>query len=210
MKNLLILGAGDFGRESMWVAERMNKNDFQWNLLGFVDDALAGQAVDGYPVLGDIDWLIQYNKPVYAVCAIGSGAVRQSIWNKLSGNPNIQPATLIDPAVIVGRDVTVAPGSIICAGTILAIAVNIGRHCIVNLNCSIGHDTVLEDFATVHPGSNLSGKVRIGTRSFAGTGTKIVQGVSVSPDVTLGAGAVVVRDLEEEGTYVGVPVKKIK
>ena len=208
-EDLVIIGAGDFAREAMWLAERMNEERPQWNLLGFVDDALVGQTVDSWPVLGDIGWLTKYESHVCAACAIGSGKVRQMIWERLKANQNVQAATLIDPTVVIGRGSSVAPGSILCAGTVLTVAVSVGRHCILNLNCTVGHDTVLEDFVTVHPGSNISGKVRIGTRSLAGTGTKIIQGLAIAPDITLGAGAVVNRELTEPGTYVGVPARRI-
>lgn len=209
MRDLVIIGAGDFARETAWIAERMNEQSRQWNLLGFVDDTLAGESVDGYPVLGDVEWLLRSDRKLSAVCAIGTGAVREKIWNRLEQNPGIRPATLVDPAVTVGKDAQISPGCIVCAGTVLAIASRLGPHCIVNLNCTIGHDAVLEPFVTVHPGSNISGRVYLGARTQVGTGTKIIQGHTVAPNVTLGAGAVVVRDILEPGTYVGVPVKKI-
>lgn len=208
-RDLVILGAGDFARETAWVAERINQDRSAWNLLGFVDDMLAGQVVDGYPVLGDVAWLREYPKEIYAVCAVGTGTVRKSIWEKLSENSRILPATLIDPAAIIGKGSVVEEGCIVCAGTVLAIATRLGRHGIINLNCSIGHDAQLAEFVTVHPGVNISGKVEVGACSVIGTGTKIIQGLKIAGQVILGAGAVVCRDIPEPGTYVGVPAHRI-
>jgi len=210
MKDLIIMGAGDFGRETAWVAERMNGKTPTWNILGFVDDGAVGDTVDGYPVLGNVEWLCRYEKEVYVTCAIAGGAIKEKILSSLRGNVNIRAATLMDPSVIVGKGAIVEEGCILCAGTVLAVHSHVCSHCIVNFNCTIGHDTVLRDYCTVHPGCNISGKVSIGSRSLLGTGTKIIQGLHIAPDTVLGAGAVVVRDIIESGTYVGVPVKRIK
>jgi len=212
MRKLIIIGAGDFGREVSWVAERINAASPTWDILGFVDDnpAVQGQTVDGYPVLGTADWLKTLTEETWVVCSIGTGRVRRLVMERVLRQENLRPATLIDPAAIVGRGAEVAEGCVVCAGTVLAIASRLEAHTIVNLNCTIGHDTVLEPYCTVHPGSNLSGKVRVEQCTDIGTGTKIIQGLTVCPDCTLGAGAVVVKHITEPGTYVGVPAQKMR
>ena len=212
MKKLVIVGAGDFGREVSWVAERINAQTPVWELLGFVDDgaAVQGRTVDGYPVLGPVSWLEAVTDELYVVCSIGTGRVRKQVMERVLANPHLRPAVLIDPAAIVGRNAQVGPGCVVCAGTVLAISSRLEAHTIVNLNCTVGHDTVLEPYCIVHPGSNLSGRVHVGACTDIGTGTKIIQGLAVCPGCTLGAGTVVVRDITEPGTYAGVPARRIK
>lgn len=212
MKKLVIVGAGDFGREVSWVAERINAQTPVWELLGFVDDgaAVQGRTVDGYPVLGPVSWLEAVTDELYVVCSIGTGRVRKQVMERVLANPHLRPAVLIEPAAIVGRNAQVGPGCVVCAGTVLAISSRLEAHTIVNLNCTVGHDTVLEPYCTVHPGSNLSGRVHVGACTDIGTGTKIIQGLAVCPGCTLGAGTVVVRDITEPGTYAGVPARRIK
>jgi UDP-3-O-[3-hydroxymyristoyl] glucosamine N-acyltransferase len=74
----------------------------------------------------------------------------------------------------------------------------------------VGHDSIIGDFVTVSPGCHISGNVKIGDRVFIGTGAVILEKVSICDDVIIGAGAVVAKSITEPGTYVGVPVKKIK
>lgn len=211
LKPLVIIGAGDFGREVSWVVERVNGQAAAWDLLGFVDDneSLWGTELEGYPVLGPISHLREMGRPVWTVCSIGTGKTRERIMERVLSWPDVQAATLMDPGVTVGRGTSVAEGSIVCAGTVLAINASLGRHTIINLSCTIGHDAVLEDCCTVHPGCNLSGKVRVGRCTDIGTGSKVIQGCFIPPGSVLGAGAVVVRNLGEPGTYVGVPVRKV-
>lgn len=211
MKKLIIIGAGDFGREVSWVVERINAVSPQWDLLGFVDNApeKQGAVIDGYPVLGPVSALSAWTEETWVVCSIGTGKTRKRVMEEVLRNPKLLAATLIDPAAIVGRNAWVGEGSVVCAGTVLAISSRLEAHAIVNLNCTIGHDTVLEPFCTVHPGTNLSGKVHVGTCTDIGTGTKVIQGLTVCQGCTLGAGSVVVRDITEPGTYVGVPAKRV-
>ena len=211
MKDLIIIGGGDFGREVAWLVSRINEIEPCWNFLGFVDDGRSkGDTVDGAVVLGDVEWLSDYTEDVYVTCAIGTGAVREKIWKRLSGNDKLHLATLIDPSVILGCGCQVGEGTIICAGTVVAIAVSFGKNCIVNFNCSLGHDAELEDYCTMHPGANISGRVHLESCCDLGTGSIVIPGKRVAAYSVLGAGTVVVKDLTESGTYVGSPAKKIK
>ena len=110
----------------------------------------------------------------------------------------------------MSKRIRVGEGSIICAGTIITVDVIIGKHVIVNLDCTLGHDDIINDFVTMYPSVNVSGNVEIGECSELGTGAQIIQGKKIVPNTIIGAGAVVVKDIEEKGTYVGSPVRKIR
>lgn len=212
MKNLVIIGAGDFARETIWIAERMNLQFPQWTILGFVDDDIEkkGMTIDGYPVIGTIEYLCELREETYVTCAIGNGKIRENIWKYIKKNHYIRAATLVDPSVITGKDVMIGEASIVCAGTVLAIGAKLGFNTIVNLNCTIGHDTILGDYCTIHPGTNVSGRVVVGRCTEIGTGSRIIQGLNIPKYSVFGAGTVVIRDVTAEGTYVGVPARKIK
>lgn len=212
MKDLVIIGAGDFGREMANIVERINdsKRGKEWKLLGFVDDneEIQQTLVDGYPVIGPIDYLNHVDEEVYTICALGVAKTRKKVLEKID-NPIIKFATLIDPDARVYRDATVGEGSIICGGSILSINTHVANHVIVNLNCTLGHDAVVEKYSVVNPGVNISGKVTVKECSDLGTGAKVIQGLDIGPNVVIGAGAVVVKGVLEEGTYVGVPASRI-
>lgn len=213
MKNLYIIGAGGFGREVVWLAERINEITPTWKIKGFVDDnpLLWNSVLDGYEVIGGCDYLIKTaaSEETYAVCAVGTAAARKMIIEKLKDS-SVKYATLIDPSVLVSNRVKIEPGTIICAGTTLTVDIKIGHHVIVNLDCTLGHDTILHDFVTVYPNVSISGNVEVGMYSELGTGTQIIQGKKISAGTIIGAGAVVVKNIEEKGTYVGNPAKKMK
>jgi len=210
MKDLYIIGAGGFGREVAWIVERINSIKPTWNLKGFIDDneTLWGSKEGEYHVFGGCEYLSAL-EDVYAVCAVGSSNVRKKIIEKLK-DTSVKFATLVDPSVLYSNSVKIGEGAIVCAGTIITVNVNIGDHVIVNLDCTIGHDAVIDDFVTIYPSVNVSGNVLIGECSELGTGTQIIQGKKVISNTIIGAGAIVVKDCIESGTYVGSPAKKIK
>lgn len=210
MKDIYIVGAGGFGREVLWLIQRINNANFEWKIKGFIDDnkSIQNTIIDEYPVVGTIDDLKTIDG--YVVVAIGNSNVKKNIVKRIKSISNVKFATLVDPSAIMSNRVDIGEGSIICAGNIITVDIKIGNHVILNLDCTVGHDVVINDFVTVYPSANISGNTMIGRCSEIGTGTKIIQGTFICDNVVLGAGATVVKDIMVEGTYVGTPTKKIK
>lgn len=217
MKKLFIVGAGGLGREVLWLAQRVNeeaiKNDEgkKWDIKGFIDDdkSLWGQLRNDYPVLGGCEYLETAGQ-AWVVIAVGSGKIKKFIAKKLKAYDNVHFATLIDPSTQLSRTVEIGEGSILCAGTILTVNIRIGKHVIINLDCTVGHDVLIEDYVTVYPGVNISGNCTIGAGSELGTGMQIIQGRSVGEKAIIGAGAVVVKNIPGYCVAVGNPAKSIK
>lgn len=213
MKELIVIGAGDFGREMVNVAERINTKSAEpeWKIAGFVDDdkSLVGTTVNGYPVLGDTDWLNEQRDEKYAICSVALAETRNNIIKKIS-NPNIRWATLIDPDAHIYKNAKVGDGSLVCGGSILAIGATVGNHVIVNLSCTLGHDCVIGNYSVINPGVNISGKVTLDECVDMGTGAKVIHGISIGANTTIGAGGVVIKDIAGNCVAVGCPVKVVK
>lgn len=212
MKDLIIIGASGFGREVAWLVERVNFIEPTWNLIGFIDDneALIGKEVNGYIVLGGCSTVKKF-PDAYYVCAIGAAKVRKLIISKIEEiNGNIKYTTLIDPSALISKRVTIGDGTIICANNTITVNIHIGKHVIINLDCTVGHDVVINDFVTVYPSVNISGITEIGECSELGTGVQIIQGKKVGTESIVGAGAVIIKDIPDKCTAVGAPAKPIK
>lgn len=209
MKDIVIIGAGGFGREVAWLIEDINIKNVEWNIFGFVDDnqAIQGTKINGYKVVGDIDWLKE--QELCVVNAIADPIIKKKVMEKLTGSKNKYPV-LIHPSVIYSGSVNFGEGSIVCAGNIITVNIEIGKHVIINLDCTIGHDANIGDYSTVLPSVNISGFVKTEECVSVGTGSAIIQGVNIGKNTVVGAGAVVVKDLPENCTAVGSPAKPIK
>jgi len=213
MKDLIIIGAGGLGREVSWLVEGINEANPEWNILGYVDDAedVQGAIIGGqYPVLGKIEDLKKYAGEVYVSCAIAKPSVRKMIIERVLQQENLQAATLIHPSAFIGRGVKIGKGCIITHMCLLSVDVELQDHVFLNTGVVIGHDTVVEEYCTIMTNTNLAGCIRVGAGTDMGTATRVIPGVKICPNVVTGAGAVVIRDIMEPGTYVGVPVRKAK
>lgn len=97
-----------------------------------------------------------------------------------------------------------------CQGSVITNSINIGKGCLINLNCTIGHDSELGDFVELSPAVNVSGNCVIGSRTTIGTGAVILPKINIGANVVVGAGTVVLKDVPDNSTIVGVPGKVIK
>lgn len=212
MKDLIIFGAGGFGREVAWAVKRLNKVTPTWNLLGFMDDAdnIQGSEINGYKVLGKTADVGKYPDANFVVAVAASKIREKIVFNMKTVNPSIKFGTVIDPSVEMSEHVAIGEGTIICAHTIITVNIEIGSHVIINLDCMIGHDAVLQNFVTLYPSVNVSGFTKIGHAVELGTGMQIIQGKTVGDYSIVGAGAVVVKDIPAECTAVGSPARPIK
>lgn len=208
-RSLAIVGAGGFGREVLDIVDAINQSMITWDFRGFLDDAtesrdeLIGR---GFTVIGTPEKLTQVAN--HYVVAVGDGSIRESIVSRLS-EVDALPATLVHPSSTQGAMNRVGVGCVLTAGTRLTTNVSVGVHVHINLNSTVGHDTVIDDFVTIFPGVTISGGVRIGKRSTIGTGANILPGVAIGEDCYVGAGAVVTKDVSDGLTVVGVPARVV-
>lgn len=210
---LVVVGGGGFGRETLDVAEAMNRSEpGRFDILGVLDDGAddvaAGRLRDrGVPMLGPIDAWLAGGGSAHYVVAIGDPAVRARIDARLSA-AGLEPATLIHPAAVVGSVPSIGAGTVICSGAQVSTNVRLGRGVHLNPGAIVGHDAVLDDFVSVNPGAIVSGEVRVGESSLIGAGSVVLQGLRVGGGSVVGAAACVTRDVPEGSTVVGVPARQ--
>jgi len=106
--------------------------------------------------------------------------------------------------------VQVGIGSIICSGAVITTNVTLGKASIVNPNCFIGHDTALEDFVSLMPGSNLAGEVKVEEGCYFGLNSCVINRTNIGKWSIIGAGATVISDIPDYSVAVGVPARVIK
>jgi acetyltransferase-like isoleucine patch superfamily enzyme len=86
----------------------------------------------------------------------------------------------------------------------------LGLGCIINTGATFYHDCVLGDGVHICPGVHLAGDVQVGELSWLGIGCTVRQGIRIGAGVTVGAGAVVIDDVPDGQTVVGVPARPLK
>lgn len=200
MKQLLIIGASGHGKV---VADIAKLNGYESIL--FFDDNESLKECGAYPVVGKTADVNSFEGDV--IVAIGNATIRERIQNSLYGR-NIP--ILIHPSAVIDSTVKISEGTVVMAGAVINADAVIGNGCIINTCSSVDHDCQIGDFVHVSVGAHIAGTVNIGDRTWIGIGAVVSNNLNICADCKIGAGAVVVKDIDIEGTYVGVPVRKVK
>ena len=203
----VIVGAGGMGREAAaWALDA----DPDRELIGFLDDdaAIHGTTVAGAPVLGNPEQLPELGD-IEVIVAIGNPAARQLVIKRVD-DVGLALARIVHPSAVIGPRVTIADGAIICPGVVLTCDIRIERAAILNYGALVGHDGVIGPSAFIAPGVNLGGNVTVGALADVGIGASVIQGRTIGERAVVGAGAVVIRDVPDDTTVVGVPAAPLR
>ncbi|QKS72608.1 acetyltransferase [Paenalkalicoccus suaedae] len=202
--NLLIIGASGHGKVIADIALKMNK----WQSIAFLDDNESLKSSMGLDVIGKSKDAISHINDYDIFVGIGNNDTRKEVQENLEDEGATIPV-LVHPNAVIGEQVGVATGSAIMAGVVINCCTKIGKGCIINTGATIDHDSVIENFVHVSPGSHLAGTVRVGQGTWLGIGSVVSNNLKISGSCKIGAGTVVVRDITEVGTYIGVPARRI-
>lgn len=205
LQPLVIIGAGGHGREALEVVRAMNAASPAFELLGVLDDDPAAEITlsrIGTPLLGPPEMLADID--ACYVIGVGDSEARKRIALRVQDYGR-EPANLIHPHASVGDDVELGPGTIINAGSRVTTYTSFGTHVHLNTNANIAHDSRLDDFVTISPGVSLAGTVHLHEGVTLFTNATVIPGRTIGAWTTVGAGAVVTRDLPAGVTAIGVP-----
>ncbi len=202
MKNVVIIGTG--GHAKVITDIVLSARD---HLVGFLTSDDSIENFMGWPVLGKDTEYHQFMDCCFVI-AIGNPQVRERISKNLTG---AKWYTAIHPSASISTiNTTIGSGSVIMANAVVNPCAKIGNHCIINSNATVEHENIIDDFVHISVGTKLAGAVRVGKRTWIGIGASVSNGISICQDCMIGAGAVVVKNIESPGTYVGIPAHKIK
>lgn len=201
---LLIIGAGGHGRVVAEIAMKMER----WKEISFLDDDENVKPFLGCQLIGKSYEWVDYISDYDIFVAIGNNNTREKIQKQLEEAGASIPI-LIHPSAIIGKCVEIGKGSAIMAGTVINCCTIIGKGCIINTGSTIDHDNKIENYVHISPGVHTAGMVQIGKGTWLGIGSTISNNINIRGSCTVGAGAVVVKDISEAGIYVGVPARRI-
>ena len=198
--NLLVFGAGGHAKVVVDCIEVEGKH----SIKAVLDDAQVSQFIGYYQV--DLRNKNSDYASFDAIVAIGNPLHREGLVQQLKTNFIMT----IHPSAVVSNHAELGVGCQVFATAVINAGAKIGNHCIVNTGAIVEHDCELEDYVHVAPNATLGGNVKVGAKTHIGIGASIKQNVVIGKSVIIGAGAVVLEDLPDNCTAVGVPAKPIK
>jgi sugar O-acyltransferase (sialic acid O-acetyltransferase NeuD family) len=209
-----VIGAGGCGRGIMPLArQQLAKLSVAPDRLVFIDDAFAGETVNGQRVLSHSQFLNEPADVRYAVIAVADSKVRERIANRCLQD-HIKPWTIAAENVVIMDDVSLGVGAALSPFVTLTSNIIIGAHFHANLYSYVEHDCVVGDFVTFAPGVKCNGNVHIGNHVYVGAGAVIRQGLPSKPltigdGALIGMGAVVTKDVPADVTVIGNPARPL-
>lgn len=191
MKNIAVIGSGGLGREVLGIIQSINRKENSWNFIGFYDDNLSNDLINGFPILGKIEELNQINEELYVVIAIGNPKIKKLIKNKIV-NSQIKFPTLIHPSVEIysEENVVLGKGVVIGANSVLTVNIEISDFVYINTAAVIAHDTKIGKYSMIMPTVSISAGGEIGEKVYIGNGTKIDYAIQIDDNAVIKAGSI--------------------
>jgi sugar O-acyltransferase (sialic acid O-acetyltransferase NeuD family) len=210
LKSLAIIGSNDLGKLIAYHAQKSG-----WEISGFIDNFKEkGSIIEKFgKVLGKENEIESLHRSgLFELIIVGVGYTqfeyRQSVFEKLKGKVPfgnvIHSSSFIDDSVQLGEGIFILPGVIVDRNVTLCDNV------LLNTGCIIAHDSIIRQHSFIAPGVTIAGKVDIGECNFVGVGSTILDGITTCSKVTIGGGAVVTKDINTPGLYIGIPAKRSK
>lgn len=206
---LAIYGPGGFGRELLEIARQGGKS------VCFISDREdeVGRQVLGVDV-HSLEHLAADNADISAVIAVADSSARRRLDKNLQ-MAGVRVGSAIATTAIVGPDVEMAPGAVMCHHTIITASARIGRHFHSNIYSYIAHDCVIGDFVTLAPRVSVNGNTIVEDDVYIGTGAVLKQGrpdkpLRIGRGAVIGMGAVVTKDVPEGVVVVGNPARPLE
>jgi len=208
-RTLIIVGAGGHGRVCAEIAASTGR----YASIVFSDPAHpVGTRIAGYTVLFHDENLPKLDVARYEIILgigqIDADRIRNRMYARFRDLGFSSPA-LLAPTSYRSPSTSVGAGSMVGHHAVLNTGASIGENCIVNSHALVEHDAVVGNHVHIATGAIVNGDCTVGERTLVGSGAILRQGVRICADTVVGAGAVVVTDIEDPGTYVGIPARRI-
>lgn len=208
---MVIAGAKGFAKEVLEVIIQ----DFDSDQIVFYDDIsknLPELIYNKFPVIRNKQDLKDYlnNSDNRFVLGLGNPELREKMNSLFEnfGGINIGPHS--SRSIIGSFGNNISRSAQIMCNCVITNSVQIEKGTLINLSCTIGHDTTIGEYSEICPNSSISGNVKIGSKVYVGTGAVILPGLKIGDSAIIGAGAVVTKDVPDHTTVAGVPAKIIK
>jgi sugar O-acyltransferase (sialic acid O-acetyltransferase NeuD family) len=209
---LILLGAGDFAREVIWLISEMETTS-EWKFAGLLDDSPERAASilrsNGFThsVLGTISEYVPRPQD-RLVCVIGDPKRKLAVTDLVAERGG-QFINLIHPLAAIGPGCMLGHGIIVCRNTIVTTNVSIGDHVLINIAATCGHDAVIGDGCTLSGHCDVTGHAILEKGVFLGSHAAVMPGVRVGAFATVAAGSIAFRNVKAGETVIGVPAKPI-
>lgn len=207
-KEVYIIGAGTYGEAMCELAKFWDmtlKDSMMKNKKIINTKVMKKKVINKFSRIS-----VESIKNKQFIVAIGNNKVRNEIMtriNKLGGST----PTLIHPTAVISPSATIGKGVYIQANAYIWTKVRINDFCIISPGAVIAHHSSIGDACLISSQATVGASITIEKEVFIGMGSTTVTGIyKIGQKSTIGAGALVLKDVDSNAVYAGVPAKKIR
>ena len=197
-KKIILFGCGGHSRS---VADVLILNDPAVSLVFVDENARKNEMLYGFEIIKHMESL---NLPYFF--AIGDNRKRKTKYDEI-GVSNL--ISVISRNVHRGYKSAIGKGCFIGNYCHIGPEAKIGDNTIINTSAVIEHEVRIGKHSHIGPNAVVSGRTSIGDLAFIGVGAVVKDNIAICSEVIIGAGATVIKNIDEPGTYIGTPVRKI-
>lgn len=205
-RQLLIVGAGGYGREALTYVRDDNP---LFAVKGFLDgraDALDGYARD-VGIVGDpLTWVPREDEVFMA--ALGDPQERFKYTASLRDVHHVDFATVIHPRANVAGHTRIRHGCIVAPNAGISCDVIIGEFTCIQEYTVIGHDARIGNWCQINSHCTIAGGAQIGHFVTIHPNCVVTSGAKIGDGVTVGAGSVVIGNIPAGVTVLGNPARR--
>jgi sugar O-acyltransferase (sialic acid O-acetyltransferase NeuD family) len=210
MKNLIIIGAGGYGREVYNLAIQCSEYGVDFVIKGFLDDnpnSLDG--FDGYPGIIDSVKNYEIQKDDVFTCAIGTVKTKKYCVELILSKGG-EFINLIHPTTIFNSNVKLGIGLIVFMYSNISNDCSISDFVTIQGFAGIGHDSKIGKWCHLNAYSFMGGFAILEEEVCLNTRATVLPNITVRKEATVGAMSLVIRNVKEGTTVFGVPAMKLK
>jgi len=206
---ICIFGTSGWSRETLDVCIDMGYEE-----IAFIAEGTQYDEYYGHRTFGEYEIPRLSREHYVFIIGVGDNLLRRKIASRFN---QLKYTNVIHSSATFGynqrKEIENKKGNIVTAGVRITNDVKMGNFGIFNLNCTVGHNCIIEDFVNIAPGANISGNVKLSEGSYIGTNASILQGKSITEKMligrysTVGAGSVVTKSISDHSIVKGVPAK---
>ncbi len=213
-EKIILIGGGGHCKSCIDVIQAEGR----FEIAGIVENqgyqvSGVGYQVLGYEVIGtdnDLPELIkEYKNVLITVGQIQHPDIRIKLFNLIKGLGGKFPV-IVSPNAYVSRNALIGEGTIVMHHAVVNTEAVIGVNCILNTGALVEHEATVGDHSHISTYAILNGQCKVGSRTFIGSRTVLSNNTDVADDTLISAGSVVLRSLDQPGTYIGNPLRKIR
>jgi sugar O-acyltransferase (sialic acid O-acetyltransferase NeuD family) len=208
-RKLLLIGDSAFAE----IAFEYFQHDSEYDVIAFCVEQqfLKRESLFGLPVVPLEDIENRYapeEHSFFAANVYTQGNQLRTRLYQFAKSKGYQPASYISPHAFVWRNCKIGEHCFIFENNVVQPFVTIGNNVVLWSGNHIGHHSTIDDDCFISSHVVVSGFCRVGKACFMGVNSTVSNNTNIGNNCIVGAAALILSDVEDNQTAVGIWKKK--